>query len=74
MKVEEKIEKLREKIRENDYKYYVLTEPSISDEAYDKLMKELEELEKENPDLVTLDSPTQRVGKDLTKVFNPVTA
>jgi DNA ligase (NAD+) len=72
MKVEEKIEKLREKIRENDYKYYVLTEPSISDEAYDKLMKELEELEKENPDLVTPDSPTQRVGKDLTKVFNPV--
>lgn len=70
--IEKKIEELREKIREHDYKYYVLYEPAISDKEYDKLVKELEKLEEENPDLVTPDSPTQRVGKDLTKVFKPV--
>ncbi len=72
MNIEEKIENLREVIRGHDHKYYVLAEPSISDEEYDKLVKELERLEKENPHLITPDSPTQRVGKDLTKVFNPV--
>ena len=71
-KVEKRIEELREKIRENDYKYYVLAEPSISDEEYDRLVKDLEKLEAENPHLVTPDSPTQRVGKDLTKDFKPV--
>ncbi|MCU0345102.1 MAG: NAD-dependent DNA ligase LigA, partial [Ignavibacterium sp.] len=50
----------------------VLAEPVISDENYDKLIKELEKLETENPHLITSDSPTQRVGKDLTKEFNPV--
>ncbi|RPI75760.1 MAG: NAD-dependent DNA ligase LigA [Ignavibacteriales bacterium] len=70
--IEKKIEELREKIREHDYKYYVLYEPSITDEEYDRLIKELEKLEEENPDLVTPDSPTQRVGKDLTKIFKPV--
>ncbi|MEJ2614647.1 MAG: NAD-dependent DNA ligase LigA [Ignavibacteriaceae bacterium] len=73
MNIEEKIENLREQIREHDYKYYVLADPSVSDEEYDKLIKDLEKLEKENPNLITPDSPTQRVGKDLTKVFNPVT-
>ena len=72
MDIEKKIENLRDKIREYDYKYYVLAEPSISDEEYDKLIKELERLENENPHFITPDSPTQRVGKDLTKVFNPV--
>ena len=66
------IEELRKEIREHDYKYYVLAEPSVSDEYYDKLVKELEKLEKENPELVTPDSPTQRVGKDLTKEFKLV--
>ncbi len=73
MNIEEKIELLREQIREHDYKYYVLADPSIGDEDYDKLIKNLEKLENENPHLITPDSPTQRVGKDLTKVFNPVT-
>ncbi len=73
MNIEDKIENLREKIRDHDYRYYILSDPSISDEEYDKLIKELEKLEKENPHLITPDSPTQRVGKDLTKVFNPVT-
>lgn len=71
--IEKEIEKLREVIREHDYKYYIQTEPSISDEEYDKLIKKLEKLEQENPHLITPDSPTQRVGKDLTKDFKPVT-
>jgi DNA ligase (NAD+) len=70
--VEKKIEELREQILKHDYNYYVLAEPVISDEKYDQLVKELEKLENENPHLVTPDSPTQRVGKDLTKEFNPV--
>jgi len=70
--IEKKIENLRRKIREHDYKYYVLTQPSIGDEAYDKLLNDLEKLEEEYPSLITPDSPTQRVGKDLTKEFNPV--
>jgi len=72
-KIEKEIEELRELIREHDYKYYILAEPAISDEEYDKLIKKLEELEAENPHLITPDSPTQRVGKDLTKDFKPVT-
>lgn len=71
--VEKKINELRKKINQHDYRYYVLAEPTISDEEYDKLVKELEKLENENPHLITNDSPTQRVGKDLTKEFNPVT-
>ena len=67
-----KIESLRKKIREHDYKYYVLTEPAVSDEEYDKLVKKLEKLEAEHPELITPDSPSQRVGKDLTKYFKPV--
>lgn len=70
--VEKKIEELRKLILKHDYNYYVLAEPLISDENYDKLIKDLEKLESENPHLITFDSPTQRVGKDLTKEFNPV--
>jgi DNA ligase (NAD+) len=70
--IKKKIEVLREIIREHDHRYYVLAEPSISDYEYDKLLKELEKLEAENPELITPDSPTQRVGKDLTKDFKPV--
>ena len=66
------IKSLRKKIREHDYKYYVLTEPSVNDEEYDKLVKKLEKLEAEHPKLITPDSPTQRVGKDLTNDFKPV--
>ena len=72
LSVEKRIEELRSEINRHDYNYYVLTEPAISDEAYDKLVKELEKLESENPGLISPDSPTQRVGKDLTKEFNPV--
>jgi len=71
--IEKEIAELREIIQEHDYRYYVLAEPTISDEEYDKLLKKLEKLEAENPHLITPDSPTQRVGKDLTKDFKPVT-
>ncbi len=70
--VENRIEELRQQINEHDYNYYVLAEPTVSDEEYDLLVKELEKLEQENPELITPDSPTQRVGKDLTKEFKPV--
>ena len=73
VRIEKEIEELRELIREHDYRYYVLIEPSISDEEYDRLVKKLEKLEAENPQFITPDSPTQRVGKDLTKDFKPVT-
>lgn len=66
------IERLREVLRFHEYRYYVQNEPLISDEAYDKLYKQLEKLEKENPEMVTADSPTQRVGADLNKDFKTV--
>ena len=69
---QKKIEALREKIREHDYKYYILTQPTVSDQEYDKLIKKLDALEKEHPEFITPDSPTQRVGSDLTKEFKPV--
>jgi len=58
----EKIEKLRETIREHEFRYYVLDDPRISDAAYDRLMNELKELEAAHPELITPDSPTVRVG------------
>jgi DNA ligase (NAD+) len=70
--VQERIEYLRDQIRSHDYNYYILAQPVISDEDYDELMNELISLEAEYPDLITPDSPTQRVGKDLTKDFKPV--
>mgnify|MGYP000166421003 CR=1 FL=1 len=57
-----RIEELREEIRRHDYLYYVLAEPEITDRQYDQLMEELKRLEATYPELVTSDSPTQRVG------------
>ena len=71
--IKQKLDSLKDKIRDHDYKYYVLAEPVISDEKYDSLVKELEKLESTYPELITRDSPTQRVGKDLTKDFPHVT-
>jgi DNA ligase (NAD+) len=59
---EKKIESLREKIRHHEYLYYVLDNPEVSDLDFDKLMRQLKDLEAEYPELVSLDSPTQRVG------------
>ena len=69
----EKVANLRKEIEEYNYKYYVLAEPMISDYEYDKLMQELIKIEQENPDLLTADSPTQRVGGEPTKEFPIVT-
>src|ERR1700719_3346621 len=60
--IEKKIEALRDKIRHHEYRYYVLDDPEISDAQFDQLMNELKKLESENPELITADSPTQRVG------------
>ncbi len=65
--VGKRIEELREKIKEHNYNYYVLTKPIISDPEFDNLLQELEKLEKENPHLITPDSPTQKVGSDITE-------
>jgi DNA ligase (NAD+) len=64
-----KIEALRDRIREHQYLYYVLDQPEISDYDFDQLMRELEQLELEHPDLITPDSPTQRVGGAATGAF-----
>src|SRR5215470_4997054 len=60
--IENKVEGLREKIRHHEYRYYVLDDPEISDAEFDRLMNELKKLEAEHPELITPDSPTQRVG------------
>ncbi len=69
---ERRAEQLRRELREHDYRYYVLAEPVIADEAYDRLMKELADLEERYPALRTEDSPTQRVGGEPTKSFPTV--
>lgn len=71
-KITARIEELKDKINEADYRYYVLDEPLLSDFEYDKMMKELEELEKAYPLLLTPDSPTQRVSGEPTKKFKVV--
>ncbi len=68
-----KIEDLREKINNHNYKYYVLDNPEISDYEYDMLMKELMDLEEKFPELITSDSPTQRVGGEAISKFEQVT-
>jgi len=60
--VKKRIEQLRDEIRRHDYLYYVLNQPQISDRQYDKLFAELKALEQANPELITPDSPTQRVS------------
>lgn len=65
--VEKKIEKLHQQLRYHAYQYYVLDDPDIPDAEYDRLYKQLVALEKKHPELITSDSPTQRVGsKPLT--------
>ena len=62
-----KIEKLRDEIRRHEYLYYVLDQPELSDAQFDKLMIELKALESARPNLITPDSPTQRVGGSRAK-------
>jgi len=61
-KAKKRLKTLREEIRKNDYLYYVLNKPVISDSKYDRLMDELKKIENQYPDLITPNSPTQRVG------------
>jgi len=66
------IQRLREEIEAHNYAYYILSAPTISDYDFDQLLKQLEQLEAEHPDLITPDSPTQRVGSDRTEGFAQV--
>ncbi|NND84235.1 MAG: NAD-dependent DNA ligase LigA, partial [Acidimicrobiia bacterium] len=68
-----RIEELRAEIRRHNHRYYVLDEPTVSDAEWDDLMRELRALEEAHPDLITPDSPTQRVGADTSALFTPVT-
>jgi len=67
-----RIEYLRKEINYHNYRYYVLNDPIISDAEYDALMRELMKLEEDYPDLITSDSPTQRVGAKPLDEFNKV--
>ncbi len=70
--IEERIKELRDLLNYHNYKYYVEDNPEISDYEYDLLYRELEELERQRPDLITPDSPTQRVGGKPLEGFQKV--
>ncbi len=70
--IRRKLEELREKIRHHNRRYYVEDDPEISDAEYDALYRELEELEAAHPELITPDSPTQRVGGEPLEEFEEV--
>ena len=67
-----KIEELREKIRYHNYRYYVLDDPTVSDAEYDRLMRDLIELEEKYPQYITSSSPTQRIGIEPVSGFTTV--
>ena len=71
-KAKKDIDKLRRQIRRADYQYYVLSEPEISDKEYDDLVKQLNKLEAQYPQLITPDSPTQRVSGAVVEGFPTV--
>ena len=73
MSVKEQIEALRKELEQHNYNYYVLSAPVISDQEFDAKMKSLQELEAAHPEFYDANSPTQRVGSDLTKDFVQVT-
>ncbi len=70
--IEAKIKALREELEQHNYNYYVLSAPTISDREFDEKMKELQALEEAHPEFADPDSPTQRVGSDLSKEFRQV--
>lgn len=72
MNEKERILYLREQLHEHNYKYYVLNQPDISDQDFDFLMHELQDLEAKHPELYDANSPTQRVGSDLNQNFTQV--
>ena len=70
--IHQRITELRSNLEEHNHRYYILSQPVITDQEFDKLMKELEKLEAENPQFFDANSPTQRVGSDLNKEFEQV--
>ena len=72
MSIRQEIQQLREEIRRHDHKYYVEAAPEISDLQYDRLLDRLKQLEQDHPDLVTPDSPTQRIGDRPVAELNQV--
>ncbi|PSB60055.1 DNA ligase, partial [filamentous cyanobacterium CCP1] len=68
----QRIETLRQQLQQASYEYYVLDAPTLPDEVYDRLYRELQELEQQYPDLITPDSPTQRVGEKAATRFTSV--
>ncbi len=73
MDIREQIEQLRRTLNEHNYNYYVLDNPTITDYEYDHLLRQLEDLEADHPELITPDSPTQRVGGQALEAFQQVT-
>jgi DNA ligase (NAD+) len=71
--IQKNIDALRREILDHDYRYYALAQPIVSDEEYDGLMRRLQNIERQYPELITPDSPTQRVGGQITKQFSTVT-
>src|SRR5579864_5081154 len=69
---EQRLRKLRAELERHNHRYYVLDDPEVSDSEYDRLMRELQALEQEHPELVTPDSPTQRVGAAPLDAFDEV--
>ena len=67
------VDSLREQIRHHNYRYHVLDDPEIPDVEYDRLVRELQSLEAKHPELITADSPTQRVGAEPVSAFGTVT-
>lgn len=67
-----KIEQLTEELRQHNYNYYVLDKPTVSDYDFDMMLKELQQLEEQFPELAYEDSPTKRVGGEITKEFETV--
>ena len=72
MNDKERILALRKQLNEHNYKYYVLNEPDITDFEFDALMRQLQQLEAQHPELADPNSPTQRVGSDLNQEFKQV--
>lgn len=68
----ERIQALKKLINNYNYNYYVIDDPIIPDSEYDRLMRELQDLEENYPELITLDSPTQRVGAEPIKFLGEI--
>ena len=72
MDEKQRIEQLRQELHDHNHRYYVLNQPTINDQEFDRLMRELQDLEAKHPELYDPNSPTQRVGSDLNQEFRQV--